>query len=140
MQIHQIHPKTANKKKKRVGRGGKRGTTSGRGQKGQKSRSGRNIRPAEMDIILKLPKLRGQKKPALKKTAVRIINLAELDKKMKGGVIDKKTLMEAGLIDNVRQKIKILGKGRVGKTFRIEGIKVSKSVKEKIEKAGGSVK
>lgn len=46
-------------KKPRVGRGGKRGTTAGHGQKGQKSRAGRRIRPAERDLMQRIPKLRG---------------------------------------------------------------------------------
>lgn len=60
MQLHELQPKTKNKKKKRIGRGGKRGTYCGRGLKGQKSRAGRRIRPAVRDVILRIPKLRGK--------------------------------------------------------------------------------
>lgn len=60
MQLHELWPfHSLYAKKTRVGRGGKRGTTSGKGQKGQKSRSGRRIRPAERDLIIRIPKLRG---------------------------------------------------------------------------------
>ncbi|OGY57237.1 MAG: hypothetical protein A3E61_01280 [Candidatus Colwellbacteria bacterium RIFCSPHIGHO2_12_FULL_43_12] len=59
MQLHDLKPFHLNKTGKRVGRGGKRGTTSGHGTKGQKSRSGHKIRPAERDLIQRLPKLRG---------------------------------------------------------------------------------
>jgi len=61
MLIHELQPEHPGRDKKRIARGGKRGTYSGRGHKGQKSRSGRNIRPAERDIILRLPKLRGNR-------------------------------------------------------------------------------
>lgn len=61
MQLHQLKPDHDLRAKKRVGRGGKRGTTSGKGTKGQKSRSGHRIRPAERDLIQRLPKLRGFK-------------------------------------------------------------------------------
>ena len=66
MQLHELQPDTPNKNRKRIGRGGKRGTTSGRGQKGQTSRAGHRIRPAERDLIQRLPKLKGVKnKPKL---------------------------------------------------------------------------
>ena len=61
MQIHELRQKTKSRAKTRVGRGGKRGTFSGRGTKGQKARAGRRIRPAERDLIQRLPKLRGLK-------------------------------------------------------------------------------
>jgi large subunit ribosomal protein L15 len=61
MLIHELQPEHKTRDKKRIGRGGKRGGYSGRGQKGQKSRAGRRIRPAERDIILRLPKLRGNR-------------------------------------------------------------------------------
>ncbi len=59
MQLYELKPSHKNKKHKRVGRGGKRGTTSGGGTKGQKSRAGHRIRPAERDLIQRLPKLKG---------------------------------------------------------------------------------
>jgi len=62
--LHEIKLEKPNKTKKRVARGGKRGTTAGRGQKGQKSRAGRRIRPAERDLVNRLPKLRGYKNKA----------------------------------------------------------------------------
>ncbi len=60
MQLHELRAIHKDEDAKRVGRGGKRGTTSGKGQKGQKSRSGHRIRPAERDMIQRLPKLRGK--------------------------------------------------------------------------------
>jgi large subunit ribosomal protein L15 len=139
MELHQLQPKTKNRGKKRIGRGGKRGTTSGRGQKGQKSRSGHRIRPAERDMILKFPKLRAQKKPAMRKRGIRILNIADIRKKI-SGTIDKKSLFEAGFIASVETDVKILGKGKADDKVRIEGLITSKKAKEKIEKAGGSVK
>ena len=57
MQLHNLP--IQNKQGKRVARGGKRGTTAGRGTKGQKSRSGHRIRPAQRDLLIRIPKLRG---------------------------------------------------------------------------------
>jgi len=139
MQLHQLKPTIKSKKKKRIGRGGKRGTYSGRGQKGQKARAGRRIRPAERDLIQRLPKLRGFKFKPLKPKPV-IINLSDLEKKIKGDVINRQILLEAGLIRKSDKRIKILGNGEVKKAFKIEGLEISQSAKNKIETAGGLIK
>jgi large subunit ribosomal protein L15 len=135
MQLHNLSIK--NRKEKRVARGGKRGTTSGRGQKGQKSRSGRRIRPAQRDLLIRIPKLRGYRnKP--KSMFNLVLNLSDLEK-VKADVINKASL-KAYFGNEFRNEIKVLGKGEIKKAVKIEGIKVSKSAKEKIEKVGGSVK
>lgn len=139
MQLHQLKPTTKSKNKKRIGRGGKRGTYSGRGQKGQKSRAGHVIRPGERDLIQRLPKLRGYKFKSLKIKPV-VLNLRDLEEKIKGNIINKQTLLEAGLIRKSDKEIKILGDGVIERPIKIEGLKVSKSVKNKIESAGGEVK
>ena len=122
----------------RIGRGGKRGTTSGRGTKGQKSRSGHVIRPAERDLLLKLPKKRGfRNKPDTKETVVfNIGRLSEVLSKRgsdKGTlVVDKLMLIEAGLIPKrFRGNIKILGRGDSKFKIEFKGLKLSKSASEK---------
>jgi len=139
MQLHQLKPTIKSRKKKRIGRGGKRGTYSGRGQKGQKARAGHRIRPAERDLIQRLPKLRGFKFKPLKPKPV-IINLSDLEKKIKGDVINRQILLEAGLIRKSDKRIKILGNGEVKKAFKVEGLEISQSAKNKIETAGGFIK
>ena len=143
MQLHEIKPKTKNKTKIRVGRGGKRGTYSGKGMKGQKSRAGNSMRPELRDLIKKIPKMRGyrfnsiQEKPA-------IVNLSVLEKTFKDGdnitprvLADQKVIRRTGKSMPV---VKILGTGDIKKTIQVSGCQVSASAKEKIEKAGGSVK
>jgi large subunit ribosomal protein L15 len=130
-----------NRRSQRIGRGGKRGTTSGRGQKGQKSRSGHRIRPAERDLILKLPKKRGfRNKP--KKDAVTVFNLGDLSRKLKtfAGkeplVVTRDLLVTAGLLGkNFTGEIKVLGGGDAAFKISLDGVKTSKSAKEKIDKA-----
>jgi len=138
MQLHQLKPPIKSKKKKRVGRGGKRGTYSGRGQKGQKARAGHRIRPAERDLIQRLPKLRGFKFKPLKPKPV-VVNLSDLEKKIKGNIINRQTLLEAGLIRKSDKRVKILGNGEVKRAFRIEGLELSQSARKKIEAAGGKI-
>jgi len=135
MQLHNLSIK--NKKGRRVARGGKRGTTSGRGTKGQKSRSGHRIRPAQRDLLIRIPKLRGySNKP--KSEANLILNLSDLSG-IKADVINREAL-KVHFGKKFQDEIKILNKGEIKKAVKIEGIKVSKAAKEKIEKAGGTVK
>ena len=140
MQLNDLKRKNdVRKDVKRVGRGGKRGTTSGHGQKGQKSRSGHRIRPAERDLIIRLPKLRGIKNRVLFTKAV-AINVGELVRLFPKGVVNKATLVELGMIRNSRMPVKILGNGEIKKAMTIEGIEISAEARKKIEAAGGSIK
>ena len=140
MQIHELRPIHKSKSKKRVGRGGKRGTYSGKGTKGQSSRAGHRIRPAERDLIQRLPKLRGHKfKPLGARSFV--INVGDLEKKIKGNIINRQILVESGFLrKNDKRRIKILGDGKVEKAFRVEGCEISSGAKEKILAAGGTMK
>ena len=143
MQIHQVTPKTKSRKGKYIGRGGKRGTYSGRGIKGQKARAGRKMRPEIRDLIKKLPKKRGYRFKSFQKDSA-IVNLDVLNKKMdNNSEITPKILVELGFVRMLGGKIppvKILGKGEIDKKFSVSGCLISVSAKEKIEKAGGSVK
>lgn len=139
MQLHNLRLDGAhsNRKSRRVGRGGKRGTTSGRGQKGQKSRSGHRIRPAIRDLIIRLPKRRGFRNKSIAKKAA---TLKVDDLKDLSGVIDRETLMKAGLIGSRDTRtIKILGEGEISRAVTLKGILASKTAKMKIEKAGGKI-
>ncbi len=143
MQLH--HLSGSHKKQKRVGRGGKRGTTSGRGQKGQRSRSGRRIRPAERDLLIRIPKLRGfRNKPMTERALVfELGRLAEALHARAGKgklVVTIDMLREAGLVSRrYRGPVKVLSAGEIAYPMDVRGIAVSTSAKAKIEKAGGSV-
>ncbi|KKS77354.1 MAG: 50S ribosomal protein L15 [Parcubacteria group bacterium GW2011_GWC1_43_11b] len=142
MQIHDLKPKTKQKKSRQIGRGGKRGTTSGRGTKGQSARAGNKKRPELRDIIKKLPKLRGYRFSPNSGNALPV-NLATIDKKfVSGEEVSAKTLLEKGLIDSKKGKmpaVKILATGTLTKALNFQGLKVSASALAKIEQAGGKV-
>lgn len=142
MQLHDLQRATPNKKTKRVGRGGGRGKTSGRGTKGQKARAGHRIMPAIREQLKKLPKRRGYSFKSIQDKPF-VINLSQLEKVFKAGdVINPKTLVERGVLrmgKTTVHAVKILGDGEVTKKLTIADCAVSKSAKEKIEKAGGSV-
>lgn len=148
MQLHELRPTSARKSAKRIGRGGKRGKTSGKGHKGQKARTGNSTRPEMREIIKKLPKLRGHgvnraRTVNSERVLPIVINVASLEVLEAGFTVTPKTLVSAGLVDTKKRKaqaVKILGNGSLTKKLIVEDCQVSKSAKEKIEAAGGSVK
>jgi large subunit ribosomal protein L15 len=145
MKLHSKTPIRA-KRLQRIGRSGKRGSYSGRGVKGQRSRSGHRIRPAERDIILKIPKMRGFRNKA-KADAPVVFNLDQLSNKLKSHAKAGAPLeVSYALLKTVRllkkdykRKVKILGAGEIAFPIAITGFEVSASAKGKIEKAGGKV-
>jgi large subunit ribosomal protein L15 len=143
MQIHELKPKHKNKTKKRIGRGGKKGTTSGKGTKGQASRAGRKMVPIIRELIKKYPKLRGYRSFRIDNDFA-IVNLEILETKTKDGeTINPENLLAKGLINRVKgktPKVKILGTGKLTKKLVVENCKTSKTAKEAIEKAGGTIK
>jgi len=143
MQLHQIQPKNKLKKKKRVGRGGKKGTYSGRGVKGQKARAGYKLQPIIREIIKKYPKLRGYNFNPLQKLPLEIVNLSQIEVKFKEGeIVTPESLIEKKVIKKIKGKIpqvKILGDGEITKKIIVRQCLISKSAKEKVEKAGGKV-
>ncbi|OGF26337.1 50S ribosomal protein L15 [Candidatus Falkowbacteria bacterium RIFOXYB2_FULL_47_14] len=129
------------KKRKRVGRGNAsgHGTYSTRGLKGQKSRKGvSNLKRLGMkQVLLRTPKKRGFRslKPKLQVVNLSLINDNFKDK----DIIDPKVLLGKKLIDTVKTGVKVLGPGKLilkGLTFK--DVKMSGSVKEELEKAGGT--
>ncbi len=145
MQFHNIVRKTKNTKRMIVARGGKRGKTAGRGTKGQKARAGRKIRPEIRDVIKRIPKMRGRGKNSNLSIYTKpiVINLETLDTAFKAGeIVSRTSLVEKGIISLQNGKIpevKILGNGDITKKITFKNIPVSSSVKEKIEKAGGTI-
>ena len=148
MKLHEL--KTLRTRKvQRIGRSGKRGSYSGRGVKGQRSRSGHRIRPAERDLILKLPKIRGfRNKPKdeipaifnLGTIAAKFGDQAKNEAKSGAFVIDRTLLQSAKLIKkDYKGIIKILGTGEIAFPVAVKGIRVSTGARTKIEKAGGGV-
>ena len=134
-------------KKMRVGRGigSGKGKTSGRGVKGQKSRSGVAIKSFEggqMPLYRRLPK-RGFN--PLRKEKIAIINLDKIQNLIETKKIDKNSqinidsLKKNKIINKSSQKIKILGLGEIKEKINISVDFISKSAKEKLEKAGGNI-
>ncbi|MBR0033300.1 MAG: 50S ribosomal protein L15 [Treponema sp.] len=138
-------PEGANKKKRIVGRGSSSGsgTTAGKGNKGQQSRSGGKtyigFEGGQMPLYRRIAH-RGFSNYPFKKEFV-IVNIDILEEKFSSGEsVTKETLLEKGVIKSADCSIKVLGNGELTKKLTVDVDKVSASAKDKIEKAGGSVK
>jgi len=143
MKLHELSPPAKSRKSdKRLGRGvgSGWGKTAGRGTKGYNSRSGGGVRPGyeggQMPIQRRLPK-RGFTNIFRKKIAV--INLRDLLVFESGSLVDEATLVKAGLVKGQKDGIKLLGHGEIRVALNVKLNQVSKSAREKIEAAGGSV-
>ena len=136
-------PKGATKDKKRLGRGPGSGTgkTGGRGHKGQKARSGGGIPPwfegGQMPLNRRLPK-RGFTN--IFKKVFQLVNVDELEARFESGAtIDSASLKSCGLVKYSDRPIKLLGRGKVEKTFTVNVAKASQTAIAAVEAAGGSV-
>ena len=141
MKLHELSPVEGSKKVvKRIGRGhgSGQGKTAGKGHKGQKARSGGSIRPGfeggQMPLQRRLPK-RGFNN-IFAKTIV-AVNVGSLNKFEDGAVVDTQALVDAGLVKNSFDGVKILGNGNLTKKLEVKVNAYSVSAKEKIEAAGG---
>ena len=139
--LNQLSPvEGARHSKKRLGRGigSGQGKTAGKGSKGQNSRSGGGTRPGfeggQLPLFQRLPK-RGFKNFTRKEYA--IINIADLNAFEDGAVVDAIALVEAGIVKEVFDGVKVLGQGELTKKLTVKAAKFSQSAVEKIEKAGG---
>ncbi|HEX7808481.1 MAG TPA: 50S ribosomal protein L15, partial [Thermoanaerobaculia bacterium] len=143
MELNNLKPKKGSRHaKKRVGRGpgSGHGKTSGRGEKGQKSRSGFSrtlgFEGGQMPLHRRLPK-RGFTNIFKKDYAV--VNVSDLERFDNGASIDEAALRQAGLVKGQHDGVKILGDGELSKKLTVSATKFSKSAREIIEKAGGTV-
>ncbi|MGM0689266.1 MAG: 50S ribosomal protein L15 [Bacillota bacterium] len=141
MRLHELRPpEGARKAAKRKGRGiaSGLGKTAGRGQKGQKSRSGSGVRRGfeggQMPYFQRLPK-RGFTNIFKKKW--NIVNLGDLNSFEEGTVVTPDLLLEAGLLKNLRDPLKVLADGELDRKLEVHAHHFSKQAQAKIEAAGG---
>ncbi len=134
----------AHEKRKRVGRGrgSGHGKTCGRGHKGVGQRAGGSIRRltegGQMPLFRRIPKRGFSNAPF--RTDYDIVNVCDLDELFSNGdEVTKQTLVKAGLLRNDRVLVKILGDGDLAKKLTVLADRFSKSAKEKITAAGGTV-
>ena len=119
------------------GHGSGNGKTAGKGHKGQKARSGAprpGFEGGQMPLYRRLPK-RGFTNRNSKEIVA--INLAALEVFENDAVVSVETLIEAGIVKNPRDGVKILGCGTLTKKLTVQANAFSASAVEKIEALGG---
>lgn len=143
MDLSQLKPPAgATKKRKRVGRGdgSGHGGTACKGHKGQKARSGGKVRRGyeggQMPLARRLPK-RGFRN--IFKKEVVIVNLDQLKVFSEGAVVDMAALIKKGIIKKTGDAIKVLGKGAIKGPLTLKVEMISRSAREKVEAAGGTI-
>ena len=143
MKLHELHPaEGSTSAQKRLGRGSGSGLgkTSGKGHKGAKARSGGGTRPGfeggQMPLYRRVPK-RGFNN--VFGTEYAEVNVERLEVFEDGAVVSPVELIQAGILKNVQDGVKILGNGEITKKLTVQANKFTASAKEKIEAAGGKV-
>ena len=120
------------------GHGSGNGKTAGKGHKGQKARSGAT-RPGfeggQMPLYRRLPK-RGFTN--INSKTIVGINVSALERFDNEAVVTVETLVEAGVVKNVRDGVKILGNGELTKKLTVKANAFSEGAKSKIEALGGT--
>ena len=143
MKLHDLKPaEGATTARKRLGRGigSGLGKTSGKGHKGAKARSGGGKRPGfeggQMPLTMRLPK-RGFTNKF--RTEYATVNVDRLNIFEDGAVVSPVELIQAGILKNVQDGVKILGNGEITRKLTVKATKFTATAKEKIEAAGGKV-
>ena len=141
MKLHELSPvagSTFEGKRKGRGHGSGNGKTGGRGHKGQKARSGGKVRVGfeggQMPLVRRVPKRGFNNIFAKPLTAV---NLGQLNCFEDGAVVDAAALIEAGVIANCPNGLKVLSNGNLTKKITVKSASFSEYAKEKIEQEGG---
>ena len=127
MKLHELQPAAGSRKERnRVGRG--------------QARSGGGVRlgfeGGQTPLFRRLPK-RGFQNINRKEYAV--VNLETLNRFEDGQEVTAAVLVEAGIVKNEKDGIKVLANGKLERKLTVKANKFSQAAKEAIEAAGGTV-
>ena len=141
MNLSELKPaagsKQSNEFRRGRGHGSGNGKTAGKGHKGQKARSGAprpGFEGGQMPLYRRIPK-RGFTNRNTKEIVA--INVDRLECFDNDAVVTVDALIEAGIVSNPRDGVKILGNGELTKKLNVQVNAYSASAKEKIEALGG---
>jgi len=133
-------PRYKSTQRKGRGESSGRGKTCGRGNKGAKARVGTYIKRGheggQTPLFRRFPK-RGFSNFDFERR-FHIVNLGDLSVFDDGATVDAAALIEAGLVPDERQPVKILGEGTIEKKLTVMAGWFSKSAHQKILDAGGA--
>jgi large subunit ribosomal protein L15 len=141
-ELHDLKPPAGShrdRKRKGKGPGSGLGKTAGRGHKGQKARSGgqvaRGFEGGQMPLQRRIPK-RGF--TPLSRVEYQVVNVRVLEE-LEAAEVTPQVLADVGLIGSAKKPVKILGDGELSRKVSVSAHAFSRTAKEKIEGAGGSV-
>ncbi len=163
MKLHDLRPaEGAHTAKTRVGRGiaAGKGKTAGRGTKGQKSRAGSSIptwfEGGQTPLHIRIPKLHGFRN--INRIEFEVVNVGAISAAIELGrlpsgdlpggskesapapvTVNQELLRMAGLVRTLDKPLKILGGGDAGHPMFVVADAFTRSAREKIEAAGGTV-
>jgi large subunit ribosomal protein L15 len=145
MKLNDLRPdEGAKKKRKRVGRGiaAGQGKTAGRGTKGTGARQGGGKAPyfegGQLPLVRRLPFKRGFNN--VFRIEYQEVNTDLLEARFaKNAKVTPQALADAGLVRDANVPVKILGRGDLKKAMTVTAHAFTKSAREKIAAAGGSV-
>jgi large subunit ribosomal protein L15 len=146
MKLNDLKPNEGSKKnRKRVGRGisAGQGKTCGRGTKGEGARSGQGghlyRQGGNLPFYRRLPFVRGQGFTPPNQVEFNEINLDQLAQFKANAEVTPETLLDARLLRNPENPVSVMGRGELKTPLKVRVHRVTKSAREKIEQAGGSV-
>ncbi len=141
MNLSELRPasgsKQSNNFRRGRGHGSGNGKTAGKGHKGQKARSGAprvGFEGGQMPLYRRIPK-RGFHNRNTKEIVA--INVDELNRFDDGATVTVDSLIEAGVIKNPRDGVKILGNGELTKKLDVKVNAFSATATQKIQALGG---
>ena len=144
MKLHDLQPRPgATKRRKRVGRGisAGQGKTAGRGTKGYGARAGAGGKlyreGGNLPFFRRLPFKRGFTN--INRKQWQQVNLEKLEGLKASTDVTPQSLLEAGILSDLKYPVVILGQGEVKVPLNVKVHRISRGAQSKIEAAGGSV-
>lgn len=141
--LHQLQPAKGSKRaRRRVGRGdgSGTGTTAGKGNKGQNARGGAPylFEGGQLPLIKRLPYMRGF--TSRNRVEYLPVSLSQLDELFEAGDdVSPEILLGRRVVRRKQELVKVLGGGDLSKKLNVTAHAFSKTARDKIEKAGGTV-
>jgi large subunit ribosomal protein L15 len=145
MDLSSLKPaKGSIKKGKRIARGQGSGSagTAGRGHKGAKSRSGYKYRPrfegGQMPLQRRIPKFGFKNHNSISYVVINLKDIERVSEKTGKDTLTLEDFLTHGIISK-KDKLKILGDGKLSAKITVDAHAASKSARESIEQTGGTV-
>jgi large subunit ribosomal protein L15 len=145
MNLHSLKPADGSTKKgKRIarGQGSGRGGTSTKGHKGAQSRTGYSrsvgFEGGQMPLQRRVPKFGFRNPNRVEYVGINLDRLQDFVDATKAKEVTVESLIAANMIKKT-EKVKILGRGELKSGVAVKVHAFTKTAKEAIEKAGGSV-